>query len=365
MRLAHLVRVLVFHHMQIALIAALLFAARAAYADPCTVVGTHAAFETVHVKTDDGHELDVHVGDMAAAAQVPSRRGAEARVAFRGVVAFYGRVPNIWYTVARDITVASGMVQLKRGAQIVDVYQDARGVHGKAIVWPGGDVLPGEDKHPDEVIGEITLPCDALALGVLEDTEEAAEDAAAGDDVERTWWFARGSEALGLQMYAQPRVSAQSVVYRAPNCSGAFSGIQCLEIEEMERRGGWRKVRRMESDIVVEGWVPVAALAPVPDGLGVGGRTAGCSGDHKFSSFGLMGTFDRSRIYEGPARITVGTRIGAWATVREPTGFEIEQTREGGSGNVLTYVMGIAGVEIDDWYGGIPNSTVTPTPPAK
>lgn len=332
--------------LRVCLLAWLIFGPTLAAAAPCVVSGTDATFERVRYGKDEFEELGVN--GMPAALVVPARRMGWAHGVFRGAVGFSGRVYNPWYTVMKPLTLLSGMLQLKPGAQVVNVYGDARGVHGDIVVW-SDDVLRGEDKEPDEVLRDVALPCDALSLDDVDAPEDADADADAGlenttsTEEEPPWWGPRAGDTNAHRLYAAPRFDAPSVRYMAPHSEGKVYR-PALELEEVGRVRGWVRLRiGAVTDFAGQfvGWAPRAELVRMPWG---GSRSAGCHGQHFRYSEGGRGS--SGVVLTGEVTVDSGLVLDGWATTRGPGGYEIEVDGAEPPNTQTCAVIGIAGLNL-------------------
>jgi hypothetical protein len=178
-------------------LAVIVATAKAVRADECVVRGEHVVLESVVVRSGDVPVV-VDLAGTSAQARIGVGRGAPHTVEVTDAIVFKGTRRNIWYTLARPLTVAHGMVELDAGAKVVNARARGAGVTA-SVVMSADDVLPGEDKAPDEIIQVVDLPCAALTLdepGTDEQDDGDTEglDSAGGN---ATWWRQRRAALRG------------------------------------------------------------------------------------------------------------------------------------------------------------------------
>jgi hypothetical protein len=313
----------------------------AARADGCVVRGQHVVLADVIVRPSRVAPLAVTLNDAPASARLGARRGAPVTISVEGAIAFQGGRKNVWYRVARPLTVADGMVELQAGARLVDAV--ARGTDVVAsVVMRADDILEGEDKDADETARFVRIPCGALALDAPEQEEDDAMDIPDADSGDEGRWWIQRKVGHSTTLRARPRAEALGVVLTTTLDEYHFA------FERVEEHGRWMRVRRLGRGVRVTGWIRRRELEPSDEPEGVGG---GCSGDHGagLSGRGWGGT-PPVTVYKGPAHLRVGARLydeGRWATVRQSEGFEVEVFAW--SGRTLVEVTGIPGIGVDSW----------------
>ena len=223
-----------------------------------SVRGEHVTLENVVVRADQSTTLDVDLSDIPARATIGA--GSSVRLDVSGAIAFRGTRKNVWFTVAREIAVANGVVHLAEGAELVHARADGDGVVASVVQW-ADDVLPGEDKDPDEVIVGVRVPCRAVRLGNKhgendDDDDEATAETTTDDAAEANpasephgrfepdlapalgWWRNRGPRR-SVAVRAAPRADA-AVVTLATSVIGEGQ----FDFEGVEARGAWLRMRR-------------------------------------------------------------------------------------------------------------------------
>jgi len=181
------------------------------------------------------------------------------------------------------------------------------------------DVLPGEDKDPEETIRGLLIPCGALTLDQPKDEgTDDADDVDTGDSADegRWWLLKRASRTVVLR--AEPRPRAPTVTL-----STVVDG-QKFAFERVGEQGAWMRVTRKGPGVEATGWIRRHELEPTDGPEMIGG---GCSGDHGpgLSGRGWAGT-PPVTVYQGPVRLRVGAALdfhGWSATVLRSDGFEI------------------------------------------
>ncbi len=129
----------------------------------CRVRGEHVTLENVVVRADINRRRWTSTCPTSRRVP-PSVLEAACASMCRARCSFRGTRKNVWFTVAREIAVANGVVHLAEGAELVHARADGDGVVASVVQW-ADDVLPGEDKDPDEVIVGVRVPCRAVRLG--------------------------------------------------------------------------------------------------------------------------------------------------------------------------------------------------------
>lgn len=294
-----------------------------ATAQECFVRGDDVKLENVIVHPPGDDVFDVTIEGMSIAAKLPTRRGKRAQLTVDGVISFAGTAIDVWYTVNRPLDLAQGMVHLQRGAQVVHAHAKGNTVVAMVATW-ADDVLEGEDAEPDELVGEVAIPCAALSLGEASDDAQADDQPndPLGDD---TFWAPRQPRSR-ITLRAGPDSHAPSVVFEYPNCEN------CIALERIEERNGWMRVGRRGWRAIVTGWVPKSMLQR--DEAADGGRSGGCHGDHGQGGYGHGWVRRPEGLYEGPARVKTGTVVysdeaerGGWATVKQEATFGVSYVR--------------------------------------
>ncbi|HEY8922783.1 MAG TPA: hypothetical protein VIU64_00310, partial [Polyangia bacterium] len=277
-----------------------------------------------------------------ASARVAARRGAPVAITVEGVIAFRGTRKNVWYRVARPITVVDGMVALDAGAQVVDAVSRGTDVVA-SVVMSADDVLEGEDKGAEETIRFVRIPCAALALDApaQEEADDTKSSAADGNADERRYWIQKKA-ARSTTLRAQPRADAASVELTTTVDGHRFT------FERVAEHGVWMRVMRAGSGARVTGWIRRDELEPSD---GPEASVGGCSGDHGPGLSGRgWGGKPPVTVYKGPARLRVGAKLfdeDGWATVRRSEGFEVEIFEW--NGRTFVEVTGIPGIAVDAW----------------
>lgn len=325
-------------------LAASLLSARAAVAG-CRVRGEHVTLGDVVVRpdrSDAATAFEVDLNDVPAQATIGA--GNRVRVDVSGAIAFRGSRQNVWFTVARPVVVAGGVVRLVEGAELVHARADGDDVVASVVLW-ADDVLPGEDKDPDDVILGVRVPCRALRLGSKKGASDEVDDDDGGADLEPAlgWWQNRGSRKR-IVVRAAPRADADGVTLATETI-----GEGLFDFEGVEQRGGWLRVRRVVWGAEIVGWIRRAELVAMDGPMG---RSTMCVGNHGggFHGRGWGGKPPVVR-YRGPARLRVGARIDfsdgdPWAKVREDTTFEVVIYEDQPYAE-LTHIPGIG---VPSWY---------------
>jgi hypothetical protein len=331
----------------------------------CRVRGERVTLENVVVRADRSTTLDVDLSDIPARATIGA--GSGVRLDVSGAITFRGTRKNVWFTVAREIVVANGLVRLAEGAELVHARADGDGVVASVVQW-ADDVLPGEDKDPDEVIVGVRVPCRAVRLGNKhgendddDDDDEATAETTTDDAAEAGpasephgrfepdlapalgWWRNRGPRR-SVAVRAAPRADA-AVVTLATSVIGEGQ----FDFEGVEARGAWLRVRRAIWGAEIVGWIRRAELVAFDGPMG---RTTMCVGNHGngLSGRGWGGKPPVIR-YQGPAGIRVGASIDfgdrqIWAKVRRSENFEVLMF-EGYPYAELTFIPGVG---VSSWY---------------
>jgi hypothetical protein len=337
--------------------AGLLASSRAAAAG-CRVRGQHVTLADVVVRADRSDAettFEVDLSDVPARATIGS--GSRVRVDVSGAIAFRGSRQNVWFKVARPIVVAGGVVRLAEGAELVHARADGDDVVASVVLW-ADDVLPGEDKAPDDVIAGVRIPCRALRLGPKQGESDDGDGEAGGDDDAASdannrfepdlqpafgWWQSRGARKR-IVVRAAPRADADGVTLATE-----VSGEGLFAFEGVEQRGGWLRVRRAEWGAEIGGWIPRAELIAMNGPIG---RSTMCVGNHG-SGFNGRGWGGKPPVirYQGPARLRVGAPIDfgdhqPWAKVRRDATFEVLIFE----GHPYAELTDIPGIGVPSWY---------------
>ena len=329
----------------------------------CRVRGEHVTLSDVVVHADRSTKFEVHLADIPARATIGT--GDEVRLDMSGAITFRGTRRNVWFTVARPVTTAGGVVRLAEGAEIVHARADGDSIVA-SVALSADDLLPGEDKDPDEVIAQVRLPCRAIRLGSTQgedddeaddtdDTDDAAAEASAEPasrsdrSFERNlspalgWWRNRGS-SRSIVVRAAPRTDAAGVTVTTLSTSEGF-----FDFEGVARRGDWLRVRRAMAGSEVVGWIRRAELETFNGPLG---STTMCTGNH-WGRFGGRSWAGKPPVirYQGQARIRVGASISygdnlKWAKVRRSEGYEVKIFED----FPYAEVTNIPGVGVPEWY---------------
>lgn len=322
-----------------------------ARADGCTVRGDRVVLQDVTVRSGPVPFV-VHLDGVPAQVRLGPRRRASVRIQVNGSIAFTGWRRNVWLTIGRPLTLAQGMVTLDRGAKVVEARLRGDEVLARPVLQ-ANDVLAGEDKDPDETLGPIPIPCDALTLDEgPEEEDQDVDDANAangpnGPDTADRWWAQRRSRrSVTLKAAARDDAAELTVATVVHGAKFWF--------EHVDERGPWVRVSRAASGVRATGWVRRAELEPLDGPEGSGG---GCHGDHGRGLAGRgWGGKPPKTIYRGPARLRPGTKLTnhgeIWATVIAPDGFEVELfEREGRRFVEITHIPGVVAhaweVEVD------------------
>jgi hypothetical protein len=280
---------------------------------------------------------------VPATATIRAASSAPTALEVGGTIAFAGTATNVWYTIATPFE--TGMVQLFAGAHIVDARSDGDEVVGSVVMY-SNDVMQGEDKHPEQSVDFVRVPCTTLTLDWIADDFHVTS---AGDG---SWWRPTGGRtSIGLRSI--PKLSAPTVSFAALSCEGEG----CVVVERLETRGEWLRVGDWGEAAYVTGWVRRSELVKYPDD---GGRSYMCFGDHHGEGFSSSQRLPHG-VSEGPARLKVGTTIfaepgkGAWATVTRDDTFTVRYSK-GESWAQLTEIPGISGASSISAY--VPISAV-------
>jgi len=327
----------------------------AARAEGCVVRGQHVVLADVIVRPSRA-PLVVNLQDAPASARVAARRGAPVTITVEGAIAFRGTRKNVWYRVARPLTVANGMVALDAGTQVVDAVTRGTDVVA-SVVMSTDDVLEGEDKGAEETVRFVRIPCAALALdapGQEEGDDTASSDADSGADHDadaRRYWIQRKA-GRSTTLRAQARADAPGVVLTTTVDGHRFT------FERLAEHGGWMRVMRAGSAARVTGWIRRGELEPSD---GPESSSGGCSGDHGPGLSGRgWGGKPPVTVYKGPAHLRVGAKLfddDRWATVRQSEGFEVEVFDW--NGRTFVEVTGIPGIGVDAWRAQVAPEDVT------
>lgn len=348
-------------------------AGRGPAATPACVIHSSAVkLEWVTVRPDGGDPFKLSLAGVPADVHVPRRRREPTVLHVRGPLAFRAERENVWLWVTRDLTLAGGMVTVKRGTSLVDAVVGADGMITASAVLAANDVLTGENKEPDEVVGPLELPCDAVALGkvasVTDDDDgepDLDEDDAAGvveeepDLDDATWWHLRGS-ADRVRLRAAPRAGAASIVYR----TRSICDDGCFQLVQLAASGGWVKVMTTSGGVTVRGWVERRSLKRWPDGEGGFGGYSICTGHHGGGMWGEgFAGAPPTGMYKGPATIRAGTPVthggAVWAHVTDELEAEVRHI-PGNDTVELREVKGLLGEHHRQPIGGaVPFDAVT------
>ncbi len=301
----------------------------------CVVVGGEITLDaapdvTVHPPGEDPFGLR-WLETQHIKATIPAKPGAGTLIRVRAAISFNATAASLWYDLARTVETSGGMVKLHRGARLADARAAGEDVVG-ALVMNDGSGVPGE---PAETAAPVRVPCSALRLGVDYEDFEAS---ISGDG---TWWQTRGVPAR-IRLLARPDPKAAALVIAAH----AGSRVP-LVFARLEVRGTWMRIARAGAYAVVTGWAPIADLDQTP-------QAPGSDGGGPRQGPGLWGHGRRAKppLYEGPARIAVGTTIyaehgrGPWARVE--SGEELFTIRydEGDTWAEVIEIPGVLGPEI-------------------
>jgi hypothetical protein len=355
-------------HLTLLVLAGLPAAARPAAAD-CRVRGEHVTLADVVVRADRSETFEVDLADVPARATIGT--GSRVRIDVSGAIAFRGARKNVWFETARPVVVADGVVRLAEGAELVHARADGNDVVASVVQW-ADDVLPGEDKDPDEVIAGIRIPCRALRLGDAQGESDPMDDEAASTDENEAepsghtfepdpsprlgWWQNRGTRRTIL-VRAAPRADAAGVPL-----STIVTGEGLFDFEGVAQRGAWLRVRRAMWGAEIVGWIRRAELVAMDGPMG---RSTMCVGNHGGGLHG-RGWGGKPPVirYKGPARLRIGASIEfgdgqPWAKVRRDDAFEV-QIFEGHPTAELTFIPGVGVVS---WYANVATTDVILPPP--
>jgi len=314
-------------------------------AGACVVRGENVVLENVLVRPGPA-PLIVQLNGTPASARIGKSRWAAALLDVDGAIAFKGTRRNVWYTVARTLTLAHGMVELRPGAHVVGARARGNDVIASAVMH-ANDVLPGEEKDPDETLGSLRIPCAALTLdldGGDPDAEGTGGDEAAA--AEDAGYVVTRQAERSIDVRVGPYESAHRVTLTTGVENERFS------FRRLAESGPWMRVTRGRGRVRVTGWVRRARLE-ASDGPET--ATGGCSGDHGhgFSTRGFSGG-QPTTVYKGPVRVRVGAKIDdgsdPWATVVQSDGFEAHVYDWAGRRRVE---LGIPGVVVSPWDANV------------
>jgi len=312
-----------------------------ARADPpaCVIRGEHVSVLDLEVRAGSA-TFTATISNVPVVAT--SSPGKPIDLAVAGVIAFHGTAHRIWYTLTAPTVVADGMVTLVPGSHVVSDRDDGADVIGDGVVY-AEDVLPGEDKAPDEQVGSIRVPCSRLSLD-WQSYDEAPR--VTGDG---TQWRAIADKTK-LVIHSAASAGSSSVVYAALSCGG-----ECFALTGITHRSGWRQVSASNEGVTVTGWVPDTELRAIPGDVMLG-YAYGCSGHHGHGMVVRPGSPPPRS-----ARIRIGTTIYAepgrspWASVLANATFEVRVQ----PGQPWVEVTGIPGVSGAFVRAFVPLSTVT------
>lgn len=346
-------------------LAALPATTRAAAAG-CRVRGEHVTLADVVVRADRSTTFEVDLADVPARATIGAGRRVPIDVA--GAIAFRATRKNVWFTIAKPVAVANGVVRLTEGAELVHARADGGDVVASIVQW-ADDVVPGEDKDPDEVIAGIRVPCRALRLGDKEgegddspdDESDAAAEAEPTSEPDHAfepdvspplgWWQNRGSRRR-IVVRSAPRADAAGVTL-----STSVIGEGLFDFEGVAQRGRWLRVRRAIWGAEIVGWIRRTELVAMDGPMG---RSTMCVGEHGggFHGRGWGGKPPVVR-YKGPAHLRVGAAITfgegqPWAKVRRDETFEVV-VYEGHPDAEVTFIPGVG---VPSWYALVKTTDV-------
>ena len=302
----------------------------------CVVRGESITLDVVTVQPKGDAPFTIGLRKVAARASLPRRFEDPLVLQVEGPLSFQASRKNVWLSFAADFKSPDGMLEIRRGAQLVRPRVERDGVAG-SLILSADDVLEGEDKPAAELAAPAHVPCSALVLGL---TPLEEEPPSGGPEVPM-WEPKRKVERL--QLRASPKAGAPSIWLQTPSCEG------CLFLSQVGEERGWLRVSTSESGVTVTGWVPRAELSRVPEGVGVG-RAAMCTGDHGGGMWGEgLGDGPPQALYEGPALVRLGAEVfsgpkgGKWATFTRETAVKVRAVR--GEGWVeLRAIPGLDGV---------------------
>jgi len=310
-------------------------------AGACVVRGDEVTLEDVVVRPGAA-PLIAHLEGTPVKARIGASRWVPARLDVEGPIAFKGTRRNVWYTIARALTVSHGMVELAPGAHLVFARARGNDVIASAVLR-ADDVLPGEDKDPEETLGSLRIPCAALTLD--HEVRNVEEDEAGDDDTDvpddASYVVTRRAEH-SIDLRAGPYESAPRVTLTTVVENERFI------FRRLAESGAWMRVARRGGGVRVAGWVRRARLEAFD---GAETSMGGCSGDHGHGLSGRgFGGEQPKTIYNGPVRVRVGAKVddgsGAWATVVQPDGFEAHVYDWGGRRHAE---LTIPGVGVSPW----------------
>jgi hypothetical protein len=292
----------------------------------CAVAGTARFALDVPLGTGS---MRIDLLGVDATACPPTEDGPSS-IEVRGVIAFSGAASDVPYRPRAPTDLAGGIVRLGEWAMLSQVR--ARGA--RALVT--ADI--GDGIH----LRRLRMPCASLTIAPIPRQRQPPPEPECRD--------VRYSTA------ARP-TGARRIVFRArpgagPAVTAELSGDRDLILCETARSNDW--VRVATTDTVhllatLRGWVPRADLRPLPDGVGF---TGGSLTPANFPPGGV-GRVAGPGVYNGPARLTVGTRVHSapdglpWATVIDGQAEVVVVAIDGEPWVRLTEIPGLG--PVDAW----------------
>lgn len=286
----------------------------------CVIRGNALSAEKVTVRPKGARAFTIGLSGAKAKAILPVRAGAPVELEVETPLVFRAQSNNLWLTVNEPYTSPDGLVELRKGAHLVNARAEGDMVVASAVLY-AHDVLPGEDKHPDESASFVRVPCRAVVAGALESTdfveargtdgrtEENKLDAEEADE----WWGFR-SEIEKIQLRARPHVNAPALL------------LSPTEVKRLRTEGDWMLVEREGEGVTVRGWVRASQFKKLPEVVGFG-RSYGCTGNHPTADWG-EGWGPKgppANMFQGEAKVLAGTPVfaappkGEWAVFTADT----------------------------------------------
>lgn len=299
----------------------------------CVVSGDEVSLDVLEVAKG----LNVRVHDARVRATLGASRTTPVDV--EGPISFRAKAPRLWLVLTRAVTTSDGLVELARGAQLVDarVVRGAGGleVEGRAVLF-ASDVLEHENhKAPDRYVDNVRVPCDALGLEWFADDEQSDDGPEGADEAEAWSSFTARGEAL--RMRTAPREGASRTI-RAAHCEGCIV-VHAPLSDPAAAVGGWTFVVADGQGVRVQGWVRDREIELLPEDVGTGDGVM-CTGDHDSNEMGFGWGGDPADRYEGPATLKKGARLFfddlAWATVNEDVAIKVMLAKSAKDATVLS-----------------------------
>lgn len=278
---------------------------RFALAAECLVRGADVTLEDVTVRPADVEPFTISLHEVPVTASLPLRQGAEALIDVSGAIVFKGGMKGLRVRVTHSVSLARGMVALRRGAVLANVF-----VQKDAVV---GSVLVSAAPHYIfEMISPVRVSCSLLTLD-----HSFSKDEDAGDeglfDTPKIWWHPKASnpEPGCIYLHSHPADNAPALRYDTPIESPA-----CIPLAQIEARGSWLRVRAGNDGNIVTGWIRRPLVEQVTSIT-----LPHCEDWFEESSPVSGERLDKKPVLDTRAKVAAGTRVfarparGEWATI--------------------------------------------------